>query len=186
MQREELWMIIDEIQEPARAVMCHFCICPHIYLKGRWLISAWKLKSMALVFGLGPKDGLSLEVGGVISDSVTSTCCDWTLIVSAVKGEKDMLMLFAFFSILALCSILSIWSMINNSASNKGCWIHIICLVVLIRMNVVTAHLFMTIPRGRLSCWACSTRQVILDGILLVCPGTVMTELLGTQTGFSF
>ena len=160
----------------------------HIFnLKGRQLISAWKSKSAAFVFGLGRNDGLSLVMARVISDGDTSACSNWTLIVSGVTGEKDMLMLSPFLSILTLCSILSIWFTINNSMAKST-----FCLVVLIRMTgtlpafVVATHLFMTMARGSLWCWACSTWQVILDGILLVCPSTVMTEFPGMQTGFCF
>ena len=107
-------------------------------------------------------------------------------------GEKDMWMLSPCPSMLALCFIFSIWSMLNNSTANKGCQIHTFCLLVLTRMTgalfafVVATHLLITMPRGRLWCWACSTRQVILGGMLLVCPGTVMAALPGTQTGFCF
>ena len=145
---------------------------------------------MAFTSGLGWKDGFSLEVGGVILDGVVSTCSNLTLIVLGATGEKDILMLSPFLSMLAQCSISSMWSVINNSVANKGCQIHTFSLVVLIRMIgtllafVVAEHLFMTMPRGRLWCSACSTRQVILGGILSVCPGTVMAKLLGTQTGF--
>ena len=131
-------------------------------------------------------------MGQVMSDDVTSTCSDWTLIISGVTGENNMLMLSPFLSILALCHILSIWSVANNSVATKGCQIQTFHFKVLFRMTgtllafVVATHLFMIILRGMLWCSACSTRQVTLDGNLLVHPSTVKTELLGTQTGFSF
>ena len=59
-------------------------------------------------------------------------------------------MLSPCLSMLALCSVSSIWSVLNNSAANKGCWIHTFCLVVLTRMTgtllafVVATHLLIT------------------------------------------
>ena len=47
----------------------------------------------------------------------------------------------------------------------------------------VATYLFITMPGGRLWCSACSTRHVILDGNLLVCPGIVIVELPGMQIG---
>ena len=150
-------------------LLCCSCVIltsvPILNLKGRQLISAWKSKSMAFTSGLGPKDGFSLELGGVISDGVVSTCSHLTLMELGATDEKDILMLSPFLYMLALCCISSISSVINNSVANKGCWIHTFCLVVLTRMIgtllafVVATHLLLTRPRGRL-CWACSTRQV--------------------------
>ena len=88
-------------------------------MKGRQLISAQKSESMAFTSGLEPKDGFSLEVGGIILVGVTFTCSNLTLIVLGSTGEKDQLMLSPFLYMLALCSISLIWSMINNSAANK-------------------------------------------------------------------
>ena len=167
--------------------LCCSCVIltvfPIFNLKGRQSISAWKSKFVAFTSGLGPKDGFSSEVGGVISSVVDSTFSDLTLMESGATGEKDILMLSPCLSMLALCSISSIWSMLNNSAANKSCQIHTFCLVVLTRMTgtllafVVATHLLITMPGGRLWCWAYSTRQVIFGGILLVHPGTVISEL---------
>ena len=40
--------------------------------------------------------GLSLELGEVISEDVTSTYSDWTLIVSGATGKNDILVLSPF------------------------------------------------------------------------------------------
>ena len=66
---------------------------PKFNLKCRQLISTSKLESVAFVFGLEPKASLSLEVGGVISEDVSSTCSDWTLVVLGATGKNDILML---------------------------------------------------------------------------------------------
>ena len=111
---------------------------------------------------------------------------------SGATGKEDIWMLSPCLSMLALCSTSSTWLVPNSSAANKGCQIHTFCLLVLTRMTgtllafVVATHLLITMPGGRLWCWACSIRQVSFDGILLVCPSTVMAELPGTQTGFCF
>ena len=66
------------------------------------------------------------------------------------------------------------------------------CLVVLIwiigtdLVLVMATHLFTIMHRDRLWCSACSNRHVTFDGILFLCPDTVMTELLGRQTGCFF
>ena len=95
---------------------------------------------------------------------------------------------------LTILALSPIWwqSTINNSVINKGCHVQIFCLVMLIRMIgtalalTVATHLLTLMLRCRLWCSACSTRYVILDGTLVVCPWTVMTEFLGIQTGFFF
>ena len=105
-----------------------------------------------------------------------STCSDLTLMELGAIAEKDIWMLSPCLSMSALCSISSTWLVPNNSVANKGCRIHTFCLLVLTRMTgtllafVVAMHLLITMPGGRLWCWACSTRQVNFDGILLVCP----------------
>ena len=70
-----------------------FVSVPIFNLKGRQLICDCKSKSVAFISGLGPKDGFSLEVGGVISDGVASTCSNLPLIVLGAIGEKDILIL---------------------------------------------------------------------------------------------
>ena len=167
-------------------------VVPIFNLKGRWSISALKSKFADFTSGLGPKDGLPSEVGGVISGVTDSTCSNLTLMELGATGEKDIWILSPCLSMLALCSIFSIWSMLNSSAANKGCWIHTFCLLVLTRMTgtllafVVATHLLITMLGGRLWCWACSTRQVIFSETLLVHSSTVMAKLPGTQTGFCF
>ena len=172
--------------------LCWTCVilgsCPKFNLEGRQLTSASKLKPVAFVFGLGPNVCLSLGVGGVILEDVTSTCSNWTMIVSGATGNYYISMLSPFISILDLCSI---WwhSMVNNSVANKGFHIQTFCFEVFIRMTgtllviVVVTHLFITMPRGRLWCLACSTRHAIFDGIL-VHPKTVVTKFPWTQIGF--
>ena len=99
-------------------------------------------------------------MGGVISDDVTSTWSIWTLIVLCVTGKNDILMLSPFLPYWPYWSIMA-----NNSAANKGYQIQTFCFEVLIRNTstllafVVATNLFMTMPRGRLWCWACSMRQ---------------------------
>ena len=58
-----------------------FVSSPKFTLKGRHCISTSKLKSVALVLGLGPNTGFSMESGGDISVDVAFTCSDWTLMV---------------------------------------------------------------------------------------------------------
>ena len=111
MQREDLWMIIDEINKLALVFTCHITSVPIFNLKGRQLISAWKSKCMAFSSGLGPKDGFSLEVGGVLSDVVDSTCSDLTLMELGATGEKDMWMLSPCLSMLyALYALYALFS----------------------------------------------------------------------------
>ena len=176
--------------------LCCSCVISTVvamfYLKGRWSIYALKSKFLDFTSGLGPKDGFSMEVEGSILGAIVSTCSDLTLMELGATGEKDIWMLSPCLSMLALCSIPSTWSVLNNSAANKGCKIQTFCLLVLKRMIgtllafVVATQLLITMPGGRLWCWACSTRQVILGEILLVCPCTVIAELPGKQTGFCF
>ena len=176
MQREDLWMIIYDIYKLALLFMCHFNSSPMFNLKGRQSTSALKWKFVDFTSGLGPKDGFALEMGGSISGVTDSTCSDLTLMDMGATGEKDIWMLSPCLSMSALCSIFSISSALNNSAANKGCQIHTFCLLVLTRKTgtllafVVATHLLITIPGGRLWCWACSTRQIIFDETLLVCP----------------
>ena len=59
-------------------------------LKGRLYISALKSKFLDSTYGLGPKDGFSLEVGGSILDVTVSTCFDLTLMELGATGEKDI------------------------------------------------------------------------------------------------
>ena len=184
------WSLMISINQPYWICVIS-ASCPKCNLKGRQLTSVSKSKTTAFVFGLGPNAGLSLEVGGVILEDVTSTWSNWTLIVLGATSSNNMSMLSPFLSILALYSI---WwqSVVNNSAANKGCHTQIFCLVVLIRITgtalafVVATQLFITILRGRLWCLACSTMHVIFYGSLLVCPRTVIAELPWIQTGFFF
>ena len=77
----------------------------------------------------------------------------------------------------------------NNSAAKKGCLIHTLYLLVFIIITgMVLAfgmaiHWLITMPSGRLWCFACSTRHVTLDGNLLVHPSIVIVEFPGMQIG---
>ena len=104
MQREDLWMIIDEIYKPALLFMCHINCSPHIQFKRQAINLCLEIK----ICGLGPKGGFSLEVGGVISGVTDSTCPDLTLMELGATCEKDIWMLSPCISMLALCSIFSI------------------------------------------------------------------------------
>ena len=134
MQREDLWMIIDEIYKLALLFTCHINCSPHIQFK---------------------RQVINLP-GNQISGVADSTYSDLTLMELCATAEKDIWMLSLCLSMLALCSISSICSALNNSVANKGCQIHTFCLVVLTRMTgtllafVVATHLLIIIPRGRL------------------------------------
>ena len=158
-------------------------------MKGRHCTSASKSKSAAWGSGLGPNTGFSLESGRDVSIGVDSTYSTWTLMVLGTTGRNDILTSSPLASISALCST-GWYSTVYNSVANKGCHNQTFCLVVLINitgtdldLNLVT-HLFTIIPWGRLWCSACSTRHTALGWILVVHPGTVITEFLEMQIGF--
>ena len=69
-------MVIDEIYELALLNMSHVCFPPKFNLKGRHCNSASKLKSAALVLGLEPNTGFSMELAGDISVDVAFTRSD--------------------------------------------------------------------------------------------------------------
>ena len=164
-----------------------FASVPIFNLKGRQLISAWKSKSVAFT---GPNDGFSLEVGGVISDGVASTCSEldpdsigcykWERYVDVISLPLHTGPILHFINLVHDKLFRGHQGLLNPhimfGGINQNDW-HTLFLC---------CDLLMTIPRDRLWCWACSTGQVISDGILLVHPGTVMAKLPGTQTGFCF
>ena len=151
------------------------------------MLQSWNLQ---LYYQVKAKYWFSLESGGDIPMDVASTCSNQTLMVSGTTGRNDISTSSPFSSMLALCS--TWWySTVFNLVANKGCHNQMFCLVVLINIIgmdlalVLATHLFTVMSSGWLWCSACS-RHVTFDGILSVCPGTVMTEFLGNQTGFLF
>ena len=178
LQRKDLWMIIDVIYELALLITCHVCFrFPYLIWNAVAIDLYLEIKIHSICIWSRTKRWFLTGDGR----SNIGWCCLYMLQFDpwwywVLQVRKDILMLSPFLSMLALGSVSSIWSVMNYSVANKGYWIHTFCLVVLIRMIgtllvfVVATHLFMTMPRGRLWCWACSTRQVILGGILLVCP----------------
>ena len=105
MQREDLWMIVDDIYKLTLLFTCHFNSSPMFSLKGRQSTSALKSKFLDSTSGLGPKDGFLLEVGGSISGVLVSTCSDLTLLELGLQVKKisDVISLSLHVS---LCSIL--------------------------------------------------------------------------------
>ena len=173
--------------------LCWICVnlasFPKFNWKGRHLTIASKSNSADWVLGLGPNTGFSLELGVGISVDVDSTYSTWTLMLLGTTGRNDTFTTSPLTSISAWYS--SGWySTVYNSAANKGYCNQTFCLVVLINITgtdldfTLATHLFMTIPWSRLWCSACSTRHTALGCILVVCPGTVMTEFPGMHIGF--
>ena len=105
MQREDLWMIVDDIYKPALLFTCHFNCSPHIKLERQAIYFCLEVKFSDSTSGLGPKDGFSLEAGGSVLGVTVSTCSDLTLMELGATGEKDIWMLSPSLSMLALCSI---------------------------------------------------------------------------------